>query len=216
MSIQTELTRIKNAKAAIKTAIEGKGVTVPDATLLDGMASLIESIEAGGGSGGGNNTDWRGFPFLTGTFTPSGDISSAYTVEFKEGNRLRYRTINGSLAKWKPMFLLFPDMQYVASMSQGYIQNIGSFPNTSVGNDTPNNTGTIFAYIDGNSVNTTYVKGVYGLTISVTGFNVSASYQDIKITSVKIPCTSSLKLKGGLTYRWMLFAGIYAEEVSIE
>ena len=48
MSIQTELTRLTNAKAAIKTAIEGKGVTVPDTTLLDGMASLIESIEAGG------------------------------------------------------------------------------------------------------------------------------------------------------------------------
>lgn len=49
MSIQTELIRITNAKAAIKTAIEGKGVTVPSGTLLDGMASLIESIEAGGG-----------------------------------------------------------------------------------------------------------------------------------------------------------------------
>ena len=49
MSIQTELTRITNAKTAIKTAIEGKGVTVPDGTLLDGMASLIEGIEAGGG-----------------------------------------------------------------------------------------------------------------------------------------------------------------------
>ena len=44
MSIQTELSRIINAKAAIKAAIEGKGVTVPEATLLDGMASLIESI----------------------------------------------------------------------------------------------------------------------------------------------------------------------------
>ena len=50
MSIQTELTRITNAKAAIKAAIEGKGVTVPDGTLLDGMAALIESIEAGGGA----------------------------------------------------------------------------------------------------------------------------------------------------------------------
>lgn len=49
MGIQTELIRITNAKAAIKTAIEGKGVTVPDGTLLDGMAALIESIEAGGG-----------------------------------------------------------------------------------------------------------------------------------------------------------------------
>lgn len=49
MSIQTELTRITNAKAAIKTAIEGKGVTVPDGTLLDGMAELIAGIEVGGG-----------------------------------------------------------------------------------------------------------------------------------------------------------------------
>ncbi|MGN1129625.1 MAG: hypothetical protein ACI4T6_11825 [Candidatus Flemingiibacterium sp.] len=49
MSIQTELARLTNAKAAIQAAIEGKGVTVPDGTLLDGMASLIEGIEAGGG-----------------------------------------------------------------------------------------------------------------------------------------------------------------------
>ena len=48
MSIQSELTRLTNAKAAIQTAIEGKGVTVPSGTLLDGMAALIESIEAGG------------------------------------------------------------------------------------------------------------------------------------------------------------------------
>lgn len=56
MSIQTELTRLTNAKAAIKTAIEGKGVTVPEATLLDGMASLIEAIEAGGSIYTGNFT----------------------------------------------------------------------------------------------------------------------------------------------------------------
>lgn len=48
MSVQSEITRLQNAKAAIKAAIEGKGVTVPDATLLDGMAALIDSIEAGG------------------------------------------------------------------------------------------------------------------------------------------------------------------------
>lgn len=52
MSVQSEIARLQNAKAAIKTAIEGKGVTVPDGTLLDGMAALIESIEAGGGGGG--------------------------------------------------------------------------------------------------------------------------------------------------------------------
>lgn len=66
MSIQTELTRITNAKSAIKTAIEGKGVTVPDGTLLDGMAALIESIEAGGGSGGGD-----GILMAGGSITPA-------------------------------------------------------------------------------------------------------------------------------------------------
>lgn len=65
MSIQTELSRIINAKSAIKAAIEGKGVTVPEATLLDGMATLIESIEAGGGSGGTQ--------LAYGTFTPAAD-----------------------------------------------------------------------------------------------------------------------------------------------
>lgn len=47
MSVQSEITRLQNAKAAIKAAIEGKGVTVPEATLLGGMAALIESISAG-------------------------------------------------------------------------------------------------------------------------------------------------------------------------
>ena len=65
MSIQTELTRLTNAKAAIQTAIEGKGVTVPSGTLLDGMAALIESIEAGGG---GN--------IVAGSFTPTSNMTT--------------------------------------------------------------------------------------------------------------------------------------------
>lgn len=59
MSIQNELARLTNAKAAIQTAIEGKGVTVPSGTLLDGMAALIDSIEKGGG----------GAKIITGEFT---------------------------------------------------------------------------------------------------------------------------------------------------
>lgn len=72
MSIQSELTRLTNAKAAIKTAIEGKGVTVPDATLLDGMAALIESIEAGGG----------GYEVSVGLITPTEDST---TLSFEHG-----------------------------------------------------------------------------------------------------------------------------------
>ena len=67
MSIQTELTRLTNAKAAIQTAIEGKGVTVPSGTLLDGMAALIESIEAGSTS---NN-------IVVGSFTLSESLTTS-------------------------------------------------------------------------------------------------------------------------------------------
>ena len=49
MSIQTEITRIESAKTALATAIEGKGVTVPEGTKLDGMAALVDAISAGGG-----------------------------------------------------------------------------------------------------------------------------------------------------------------------
>ena len=80
MSIQTELTRITNAKAAIKTAIEGKGVTVPEATLLDGMAALIESIGAGGGSGN----------FATGTFTTTDDITSNVVINHNLGVKPKF------------------------------------------------------------------------------------------------------------------------------
>lgn len=52
MSVQSEITRLAEAKAAIKTAIEDKGVAVPDTTKLDGMAALIGQIEAGGGGTG--------------------------------------------------------------------------------------------------------------------------------------------------------------------
>ena len=78
MSIQTELTRITNAKAAIKTAIEGKGITVPDGTLLDGMAALIESIEGGGGSIGE-------YAIESGTFTPAEAITDSYVIETHVG-----------------------------------------------------------------------------------------------------------------------------------
>ena len=74
MSIQTELTRIKNAKAAIKVAIEGKGVTVPDGTMLDGMAALIAGIEAGGG----------GIQIYTKNITFAEDVKSNYTVDVSD------------------------------------------------------------------------------------------------------------------------------------
>ena len=82
MSIQTDLTRITNAKSAIKAAIEGKGVTVPDATLLDGMAALIESIEAGGGL---DLSELGITKSVSGSFTMVNDNSSTETIYHRMG-----------------------------------------------------------------------------------------------------------------------------------
>ena len=49
MSVQTEITRLEDAKAAIVAAVEGKNVVVPEGTKLDEIASLIETIKTGGG-----------------------------------------------------------------------------------------------------------------------------------------------------------------------
>ena len=78
MSIQTDLTRIKNAKAAIKAYIEGNGLTVPDATLLDGMALMLESIEAGSGMETIFDKKWE-----YGSITPAEDITANYVINFK-------------------------------------------------------------------------------------------------------------------------------------
>lgn len=50
MSIASEITRLQTAKADLKTAIEGKGVTVPSSAKLDAYPALVESIQQGGGS----------------------------------------------------------------------------------------------------------------------------------------------------------------------
>lgn len=78
MSIASDTQRIKSAKAAIQAAIEGKGVTVPDGILLDGMAALIEAIEAGGSIG--EETLWNGGKYTLGSFILSEETTSEYII----------------------------------------------------------------------------------------------------------------------------------------
>ena len=59
MSIATDVSRIKGNITAALAAIADKGVTVPDGSTSDVLASLIASIEAGGG----------GAKIITGEFT---------------------------------------------------------------------------------------------------------------------------------------------------
>ena len=64
MSIQTEIDRISGNVSAALSAIAEKGVTVTDGSTSDALASLIASIEAGGGK------------IANGTYTPNGTTSS--------------------------------------------------------------------------------------------------------------------------------------------
>ena len=54
MAISNEIQRLQGAKSSLKTSIEGKGVTVPAATKLDGYAALVDEIQAGGDTDGLN------------------------------------------------------------------------------------------------------------------------------------------------------------------
>ena len=45
--VQGQIDRLTNAKAALKTSIAAKGVTVPDNTNLDGYSALVDSIQTG-------------------------------------------------------------------------------------------------------------------------------------------------------------------------
>lgn len=128
MSIQTELTRLTNAKAAIQTAIEGKGVTVPSGTLLDGMASLIESIEAGGGSGN----------FATGTFTTTDDITSNVVINHNLGVKPKFiivlcthnLTYTGSNPNWLAFYYLYQyDSTYYGHKYQSPHLNTAEYKN---------------------------------------------------------------------------------------
>lgn len=49
MSVATEISRLQQAKADIKTAIEAKGVTVPSSALIDTYDDYVAQIEGGGG-----------------------------------------------------------------------------------------------------------------------------------------------------------------------
>lgn len=118
MSIQTELTRIINAKAAIKAAVEGKGVTVPNGTLLDGMAALIESIEAGGGGGRA---------FASGSFTLSSNLSSGYTITHNLGEIPYF-----FLVFCKSTTSLFDSPSYAVFALFGFSQSVGEYNNFAI------------------------------------------------------------------------------------
>ena len=99
-TIAQEITRLTTAKADLKTAIEGKGVTVPSSTLLDGYADLVDQIEQGGGEeaieGDVNFYDYTGFRVASYTITEAKALTALPTPPQHEG--LRFQEWNWTLA----------------------------------------------------------------------------------------------------------------------
>lgn len=78
MSVQTQIDRISWAVSAALAALTEKGVTVPAGTKVDGLASLIAAIEAGGGGGGipSHITELAG-----GTYTAASNQGQTLTIK---------------------------------------------------------------------------------------------------------------------------------------
>ncbi len=136
MSVQTEITRIESAKTAISTAIEGKGVTVPEGTKLDGLAALVASIEAGGA---------LPFEIKTGTFTFSENTTDAFSVQ----TDLDYSSSN------KVLCAIFYETAYYSSAHPKLYFGMGIF--TGVGKETTKNV--LYGLTSGN-----YRKPMYDLS----------------------------------------------------
>lgn len=176
MSIQTDLTRIKNAKAAIKTAIEGKGVTVPDGTMLDGMAALIDGIQAGGGI--------PGFKMISGTYTPTENITKNTDVYASS-------SIRTTSSKMEKLIASIFSIMFVSKTSNDYtIQYPTSYFNARVwGVDLANNrtnasTGSL----------STIGRTLYYTQVGTNLYEIRAS----------LLAKSTYPLVAGQTYAWML------------
>ena len=180
MSVQSEITRIESAKTAIVTAIEGKGVTVPDGTLLDGMAALIDSIEAGGGA-----ENLFGTYFETGSIIPASDITSDYTINFQ----INFMQVPGNTTTPYYNFFLW------CSIPPGYARV--EIPKGSLA-------WIIFARRKENATIT------YGQYLSSSGSLKNLTYlgeigSDSNL-SFTLHCTTSKKLAAGHVYNWIALA----------
>ena len=98
MSVQTELDRLNAAKNSLKTAIEGKGVVVPDGTKLDGYSTLVEQISGGGGGDIHVGTEQPTDPNIDLWIDPTGEASEILPSVSAADNGKFLRVVNGNWA----------------------------------------------------------------------------------------------------------------------
>ena len=125
MSIASEITRLQNAKASIKTSIENKGVTVGDGT-LDTYASKIDAIETGITPTGTINITENGTYDVTDKASAnvnvnSGDVSE-YFLPIGTGD-YNYSGINNSIRQI-PLLSFKGTSAYMSFYKCGYLTSL--------------------------------------------------------------------------------------------
>ncbi len=81
MSIQSQIERISSAKNDLTSWLTGKGVSVPNGTLLDELIPLLDNVETGGDGGGTNipNPIVAGDTIVCGSLTAQQAVSQTMT-----------------------------------------------------------------------------------------------------------------------------------------
>lgn len=180
MSISTDLTRLQSAKAAMKTAIQNKGVTVPDGAKLDVFAALIDSIEAGGGE-----KNLFGTYFETGSIIPASDITANYTIQFQKN----FSGVPGNVSVPLYTFVLW------CSIPPGYTGV--AIPNASLA----------WVFVGRKGADSALTYGQYlsasGSVNNMTYYGAIGSDAPDKFT---LYCTASKKLAAGHVYNWIALA----------
>lgn len=147
MSISSQIQRLKTAREAIRTAIAGKGVTVPSSATLDSLAGYVEQIAQG--VGGMNIQGYHGYATVT---------STSYTATAVS---LKVNTTGTYNVSW----MGFRSTNSGTSGSQLYI-----------GSTAYGSANTSFVNTYGQSVKLTGVKLTAGQTITVRARARSTSY----------------------------------------
>lgn len=158
------------------------------------LFGLIGTLEGGGGA---SPSDYRGFPVVTGTFTPATNITSDYALNFQTGNKLHYIAGKYDI---RPFFVLFPESIPNGFNVRNYVKYIVATQNYA-SNHTPNVYGVFKKQSeDSDTISTTYVE-----TLQMVYDRIDDDTSHI-IESLTLPFNSTRILQAGITWRWILGA----------
>ena len=106
MSIESEITRLVNAKSALRSWLVSKGVGVPGSALLPDMVELLDDVQTGSGTAEQS------------TVTISNAVGTAITVVAPTGSK--------SVANGASIAVMIPKGSLVAVLPGTYYANAGS------------------------------------------------------------------------------------------